>query len=212
MNRNSRGRQFAVGAAVLVVLLAVVGWLVVADDDEPSKTARPAPMASTPAGPDRDAWRAEFSAEQLQLFDGALRDWQEYNRLMAGFNSSPPKDVSEVNRTLERYHSIRSEVLFGAYVKSYVKGGVRMVHPPEALYVTGRKARGDANDGLVEFDQCTDYSVAKMERDGVPFNGAPTSGKSAILQVTMSGEVAEGGARDTVWSIVSSKVVDEPCE
>lgn len=165
-------------------------------------------MASTPAGPDRDAWRADFSAEQVEAFDAALADHKRFGELMQPFEEEPA-DVDQVRPIFERYSMNPADDL-ASYVATFVDGGMRIIVPPEPLYVTGRSIDVNDKGGVVEFDQCTDYSVADVRRDGKAYEGArPTSNETAILRIRMISSTGEGNRG--VWQSMSAKVVDEPC-
>jgi predicted small lipoprotein YifL len=208
---------FAATALALAATLTGCGG-----DDEPESpgsdgppTTAPStspPQSSSPSPTvDRDAWREKFADKQLREFDYALREWQKYGRQMDAYRSHPPENPEEVRRLFEKY-SYNATALFDSYVMNYVEGGVRIVTPPEPLYITGRKIEVNKKGSLVEFDQCTDYTRLDIRRDGKPVKGAaPTTNDTAIIRAQMAyapaTETTEGG-----WRVLSSKVVDKPCE
>ncbi|MDP3889749.1 hypothetical protein [Nocardioides sp.] len=205
-------------AATVLALAGTLSSCAVDDepkaDPTPTKSASPSPSASTTptASPsaDSDAWREEFTDEQLQEFDYALRKWRRYGELMDSHRSEPPEDPKDVREVFEKY-TYNATGLFHSYVMNYVEGGVRIVTPPTPVSVTGRKIEANEKGSLVVFDQCNDYTTLDIRRDGKPIEGAsPTKNDTAIIRVQMGYEPAtdtlEGG-----WRILTSKVVDKPC-
>lgn len=181
--------------------------------NEPTSTP-PATSASQSASPsptvDREAWRSKFTDEQLREFDYALRTWERFGELMEPYRRESG-DPDDVRRIFETY-TYNPTGFTDSYIASYVEGGVRQLGPPTPVYVTGRKIEVNKKGSLVEFDQCTDYSTLKLERNGKPIKDAsPATHNTAILRVQM-GYDAGTQAREGGWRVLTSKVVDKPCE
>jgi hypothetical protein len=167
-------------------------------------SATPTPTETTSPTPDPEAWRAKFTKDQLTAFDRALQVWNQYGELTERYRRDPV-DRETAQDLFEKY-THNATALTASYEANFINGGVRQLSAPTALTWTGRKIELNSLGGLVEFDQCTDYTTLDIERDGKPIaDAAPTKNPTAILRVQMDSD-AKGN-----WRLLESKVVDKPC-
>jgi hypothetical protein len=209
--------RHAVSAAILVAAMTL-GVSGCGGDDDPGNdpSALPTPTTSTPTSAttaptestspttNAEAWRAKFTKEQLTAYDRALAAWKQFEELQERYQRKPV-DRETVLSFYERY-THNANALTDSYEANFINGGVRIPSQPTPLTWTGRKIELNAQGGLVEFDQCTDYTTLDIRRNGEPVaNAAPTKNDSAIVRVQMDAD-AEG-----TWRLFTSKVVDKPC-
>lgn len=209
-------KRMGIAATALALAATLTGC---AGDDEPESldTNEPATTPSVTSAPtspspsptvDRDAWRSKLTNAQLREFDYALRTWKRFGEQMAPYYRQPG-DPDEVRRIFEQY-TYNATAYTDSYIANYVQGGVRIIKSTTPLYVAGRKIELNKKGGLIEFDQCTDYRDVEMRRNGKPIPPGPKN-DTAILRVQMGydpgTEAREGG-----WRVLTSKVVDKPCE
>lgn len=210
--------RHTVSSAILVAALTLGVSGCGGDDDPgndpsalPSPTA-PASTSATTTAPTQqtspttnaEAWRATFTKEQLTAYDRALATWTQFEELQERYQRKPI-DRETILRFYERY-THNANALTDSYEANFINGGVRIASQPTPLTRTARKVELNAHGGLVEFDQCTDYTTLDVRRNGEPVaNAAPTKNDSAIVRVQMDAD-AEG-----TWRLFTFKVVDKPC-
>lgn len=170
-----------------------------------SATTTPTPTESTSPTPNPDAWRAEYTKEQLTEYDRAAAAWDRFGELQDKYQREPV-DRETVQKLYEKY-THNAAALTASYEAAYINGGIRTLTPPTPLARTVRKIVVGAKGSLVEFDQCFDYTTVDIRQNGKPLEGAlPTENDTAIIRIQMDSD-AKGD-----WRVFSTKVVDKPCE
>lgn len=141
--------------AIAVFLTACGGTT---EDPSPSPTE---PLTSAPSpSPSEASWRDDYTADQLANYDAALKRYEEF---WSKDNDAKAKgaDTPGVKAMYEDY-SFTAAADYNLFVKSYVKGGVRLEVPPTALWFEA----GEIRDEWLTVVQCTDYSKMRLVKNG----------------------------------------------
>ena len=220
LGRPQMAHRRNTATAVLVAALAL-GAASCGGDEDPGNDpgAQPTPTTSAPTSatptqtptestsptPDPEAWRAEYTKEQLTEYDRAAAAWDRFAELQDKYQRDPV-DRETIRQLYENY-THNAAALTASYEAAYINGGVRTLTPPTPLTRTIRKIEVGDKGSLVEFDQCFDYTTVNIRQHGKPLAGAlPTENDTAIIRIQMDSD-AQGG-----WRVFSTKVVDKPCE
>ena len=213
-------QRHTVSTAIMVAALGLGAASCGGGDDDPGNdpSAQPAPTSSAPTSAtptptptstsptaDPEAWRAEYTEEQLTTYDRAAAAWDRFRELQDRYQRQPV-DRETIQQLYEKY-THNASALTASYEAAYINGGVRTLTPPTPLTRTVREISVNPKGSLVEFDQCFDYTTVDIRQNGKPLEGAlPTKNDTAIIRIQMDSD-AEGN-----WRVFTSKVVDKPCE
>ena len=210
-----------IATAVLVAAL-VLGAASCGGDEDPGNDpgAQPTPTTSAPTSatptqtptestsptPDPEAWRADFTQDQLVAYDRALQVWKQYSELNAGFFLEPPQDLETVRKTYERL-TFNAADRYDSYVDTVVDGGLRVATPPEPISYTGRTITLDPQGDHVVIVQCNDYTHADYRRNGEPIQSEVARGEDKTARQRV--ELASDG--EGTWRILKIETVDRTC-
>ncbi len=129
---------------------------------DPSPSEDPSGAGGPPAG-----WEDEFTRQQMNTYNAALRRWVQYTKLSNEIYRKG-KDTPDARDTLQEFSLFwqRDVVTLST---DYDKGGLRREVPAEPLWTYARSVKPT----YVVIVQCTDYSKIKCTKTATCWTTSP---------------------------------------
>lgn len=185
--------KFVVAAAVTVSAVA-------ACQSAGPKAAPTGTPSATEATTSATAWRGEYNAEELALYDEAVQRVAVYQQKEAAIFSR-----GKYTKAAEEFFqdNLLSWRLLVQRLKQFESANVKFERPPKVLSSTA-KSINVSDGGVVELRQCVDLSDQGATQDGAPTS--PLFGGHPVIQASDVNKYPDGR-----WRIGVINVTDELC-